>query len=366
MLSKAVVLVHGPSSGRPTQWMAQLGASILETFPAALLPVANRPLLLHALDTIEAAGISAVAIVSDEAIAPAVSAAVAEGRPSSGLRVELVDRPFGGDLRAALGCVKGFVSGEPFLLHFGDSLQKGGLRPLVSGEELGSGDARVLTSPEGPGLHSRLADASLRPRVQPLRPDCVESGAGEHAGVYALGGGVIDVAVDGSDGGSELEPVALVAALAKLGGNVKTLPTHGNWRLGHRIEGWLEGNRIALEGLESDSAAGALFDTDIQGNVAIHQTAEIRSSVIRGPAVIGPMARLIDAYVGPYSSVGAGVLIEGAEIEHSIIMPGASLRYLGGRLEASIIGPRARVFRDFRLPRALRLSVGEGAEVALV
>jgi glucose-1-phosphate thymidylyltransferase len=59
------------------------------------------------------------------------------------------------------------------------------------------------------------------------------------------------------------------------------------------------------------------------------------------------------------------VTIENAEVEHSIILPGASIQHLGGRLEGSIIGPGARVFRDFRLPRALRLNVGEGAEVAL-
>jgi glucose-1-phosphate thymidylyltransferase len=103
----------------------------------------------------------------------------------------------------------------------------------------------------------------------------------------------------------------------------------------------------------------------VQGSVVIHPSAEIRSSVVRGPAVIGPMTRLTDAYVGPYSSIGAGVLIEAAEIENSIILPGASIRYLGGRLESSVIGARARVFRDFRLPKAMRLSVGEGAEVAL-
>jgi glucose-1-phosphate thymidylyltransferase len=57
--------------------------------------------------------------------------------------------------------------------------------------------------------------------------------------------------------------------------------------------------------------------------------------------------------------------IEGAEIEHSVVLSGASISHLGGRLEASVIGPKSRVFRDFRLPRALRLTVGEGAEVSL-
>jgi glucose-1-phosphate thymidylyltransferase len=91
----------------------------------------------------------------------------------------------------------------------------------------------------------------------------------------------------------------------------------------------------------------------------------IESSVVRGPVVIGPGARLRNAYVGPYTSIGRDVLIEGSEVEHSIVMPEASIKHLGGRLEASIVGARAQVYRDFRLPTALRLNVGEGAEVSL-
>ena len=52
-------------------------------------------------------------------------------------------------------------------------------------------------------------------------------------------------------------------------------------------------------------------------------------------------------------------------MEHSINLPGASIKHLGKRLEASVVGPGAKVFRDFGLPRALRLNVGEGAEVSL-
>jgi len=52
-------------------------------------------------------------------------------------------------------------------------------------------------------------------------------------------------------------------------------------------------------------------------------------------------------------------------VEHSIILPGASIRDLGGRLEASVVGVQARIFRDFRLPRAYRVNIGEGAEIAI-
>ena len=71
------------------------------------------------------------------------------------------------------------------------------------------------------------------------------------------------------------------------------------------------------------------------------------------------------SYVGPYTSIGRDVLIEGAELEHSIVFPGARIQHLSSRLEASIVGAGARVFREFRLPRALRVTVGDGAEVSL-
>ena len=41
------------------------------------------------------------------------------------------------------------------------------------------------------------------------------------------------------------------------------------------------------------------------------------------------------------------------------------IEHLGGRLEASVVGRGARVYRDFALPRAYRLRVGDGNEISL-
>ena len=43
-------------------------------------------------------------------------------------------------------------------------------------------------------------------------------------------------------------------------------------------------------------------------------------SQIRGPVVIGPGARIVDSYVGPYTAIGEGCLVEWAEVEHSILL----------------------------------------------
>jgi glucose-1-phosphate thymidylyltransferase len=127
----------------------------------------------------------------------------------------------------------------------------------------------------------------------------------------------------------------------------------------------LELNRIALDRLDAEPHQPSNNSNRIEGRVWIHHTASVRASIIVGPTVIGPDARLADAYIGPYTSIGAGAQIEGVEIERSIVADGASITHVGGRIVASVVGRKARVSRDFSLPRALRLRVGDGTEVAL-
>ena len=149
------------------------------------------------------------------------------------------------------------------------------------------------------------------------------------------------------------------------GANVRVHAVDG-WRryLGHGKD-LLELNRVALDRLAPDAPASAYKTNRLEGRVLIDPTATVRDSVIIGPAVIGPNATVYQAYIGPYTSIGAGARIEGTEIERSIVAPGASLMHVGGRLGSSLVGRDARVFRDFSLPRALRLWVGDGDEVAL-
>jgi glucose-1-phosphate thymidylyltransferase len=127
----------------------------------------------------------------------------------------------------------------------------------------------------------------------------------------------------------------------------------------------LELNRIVLDQITADVPQGARDANRIEGRVRIHERAQVRGSVLVGPVVIGPGATISDAYVGPYTAIGAGAHIEGAEIERSIISAGASVTHVGTRLTASVIGRDARLFRDFSLPRALRLRIGDGAVVGL-
>lgn len=166
-----------------------------------------------------------------------------------------------------------------------------------------------------------------------------------------------------SDGQVDLTAVA--DHIAEAGGTLQVRLVDA-WRhyTGDALD-LLELNRAVLDELRTNLTRPSNNGNRIEGRVLIHESASVRASVIVGPAVIGPGAQITDAYIGPYTSIGAGARVEGAEIERSIILPGASITHVGGRLIASVVGRNARIFRDFSLPRALRMRVSEGDEVAL-
>jgi glucose-1-phosphate thymidylyltransferase len=314
----------------------------------ALLPVGNKPLVLHALEELIDAGIGEVAVVSSPTLAEEVRETLDD---AAGERVAITHLVGDGQMfMDALGQVASFVGVDSFVVHLGDSLTHGGLTGTIQGPRVAGNDALALiehngkqATPLGAGLASLPA-----------------------AGIYVFGPGVLDLAGDSDAPRAwDLEIARTASRLEAAGGRVEVRPVHDWWRYRRRPDALLQANRFFLSGIRGGPTDAWLEKTDLQGPVVLHPSVRLTSTTVRGPVIIGPDVEISDAYIGPYSSIGKSVRIENAEVENSIILPGASIRHLGNRLEASVVGPQARVFRDFRLPRALRLNVGEGAEIAL-
>jgi glucose-1-phosphate thymidylyltransferase len=323
------------------------------------LPVANRALLGHALDWLAQAGLREAAVIVPQELAGPARDAGAGGRGS--LSVSWVEQLPDEPLAHVLGDLTGFLDDEPFVLHLADSLAKQSLRSLTAGGDgrdtealLVIDESREVELAQVVQLRAAVGGGPVRPH--PLRNDA--------AGVAVMSARALEAAAE-LDVPADHVLEALTERIQQRGGRVGTCRATEWWRFRGGADALLDGNRFALEGLRADYDRAQVRDSQVQGAMVLHANARIASSVVRGPAIIGARARLRDAYVGPYTSIGEDVTIEGAEIEHSVVMAGASISHLNGRLEASVIGPRSRVFRDFSLPRALRLTLGEGAEVSL-
>jgi glucose-1-phosphate thymidylyltransferase len=328
--------------------------------------IANRPIISHVAETLRDAGAVELAIVASSAVLTEVRAAIAGDvdRGPTPLDVSLIAYGGSGDPPDALAAAASFVGADACIVHWADGLVGQPLTPFTELFEANDPDLLLL-------VHSS-ADTSdrLGPDMQRLLGLAELNGARNRlgfAGVCVFGPGVLErVDAEPTDARRCLDVVAVADQLASRGGHLHVGQVR-TWRhyTGKPAE-LLELNRLVLDQLTLQTEPARNGDNRVEGRVDIHPTAQVSGSVIVGPCIIGAGACVTSSYIGPYTSIGVNARIEGAEIERSIILDEARVMYVSGRIEASTVGRRASIFRDFGLPRAMRLHVGEDVEVALI
>ncbi len=329
--------------------------------------VANQPIAHHVLDALEAAGVKEVVVASSERSAGAVRECLSAREPRRATELAFVHQPGPVDFAAALSLASPLVDEAPCIVHAAGGLLAEPLAPLARCLEGGGPDA-VLMVHHAPAPDQRLS-AAAQSLLHLAELDPSRSALGV-AGVWAFGpGGVRSVAGEGAAVpgavSSDVDLTVVAQRITSAGGivHVRLVDVWRAYR-GEAVD-LLELNRITLDQISTDVPQGARDGNRIEGRVRIHESASVTGSVLVGPVVIGPDANVADAYIGPYTAIGAGAKIEGAEIERSIISANACVMHVGTRLTASVVGQNARLFRDFSLPRALRLRIGDGAVVGL-
>jgi glucose-1-phosphate thymidylyltransferase len=312
------------------------------------------------LDALREAGVVEAAVVAPPDVADEIAACVGSEGPA-GIAVCHLIRD-GGDSGDALLAAAEFVSDAPCILHRADGLLGQPLRPFLEPLREESPDVLVLVQDGG-------SDAQ-RLRLVPERllivtEDQATPVTGGGACVCLLGPGALRRVLTAGRSAQGIDFAALAERLACTGGRAQVRVVR-TWRhfAGDTLD-LLDMNRTLLDALESETTPSSSDGNHFEGHVAIHPTACVTSSVIIGPVIVGAGALITNSYIGPHTSIAEGVRIEGAELERSIVLADASVLHVGGRLVASVVGRKTRIFRDFSVPRALRFQVSDGDEVAL-
>ena len=258
-----------------------------------------------------------------------------------------------------------FLDGSPFVMYLGDNLLQGGLDDLVAAFRSNQPDALILLTPvadpENYGVAELDGDSVVQLLEKPAKPKTDLA----LVGVYMFTSCVHDAAraIRPSDRG-ELEITDAIQHLVDSSRRVEPHIVRGWWKDTGRLEDMLAANRLVLDTIER-RIDGELIDSQVDGRVVIEAGARLERSSVRGPAIIGAGARLTDCYVGPYTAVGDECTIDSAEVEHSILLAGASVRDLNGRMESSLLGRNVKIARDDRQPRAYRFLVGDNSEISI-
>jgi glucose-1-phosphate thymidylyltransferase len=343
-----------------TRWVDRPGATPSNR---ALEHVANRPIAHHVIDVLESAGVDEIVVASSDEVSHDLRSSLAAHTARHGAPLRYVSRPAPLDVAGALSLAAPIVGDDPCIAHVATGLLSEPLAPFLADVRQDSPDV-VLIVHQSPAPEDRLS-AATRQMLHLAELDPSRAALGM-TGVWLFGAGALPHMRHAAwDVAGETDMTAVGQHIEAAGGNVHVRLAEA-WRCyaGKPLD-LLELNRMALDSLRAETRYPDNHGNSFEGRVWVHDTAMVRSSVIVGPTVIGPGARISDAYIGPYTSIGAEARIEGSEIERSIISPGATIMHIGGRLASSVVGRNARVVRDFSLPRALRLQVGDDAEVAL-
>jgi glucose-1-phosphate thymidylyltransferase len=329
------------------------------------VPVANKPILFYGIEAIVDAGIQDIAIIVGDT-ADEVKQAAGDGS-KFGARITYIkqDAPLG--LAHAVKISRDYMGADPFVMYLGDNLLSGGIRNFVDEFSKGKFDAQILLTrvknPGDFGVAELSGDRVIGLEEKPKHPKS------DYAlvGVYMFTPRIFEATdkIKPSQRG-ELEITDAIQYLIENKFHVQSHIVEGWWKDTGKLEDMLDANRMVLTGMATRVETRQLEDSEFHGHVHLDDDVEVKRSVLRGPCIIGKGSKIIDAYIGPFTSIGAGSHVENSEVENSILLENCRIENIGSRMSDSLIGRNVIVRRGSRPPRAYRLMVGDNSEITVL
>ncbi len=341
------------------------------TMPKPLVPVANKPLLRYAIETLIGMGVTEIGLVVNSLDSP-IRAQFGDGVETVGVPLHYIAQTDPRGLAHAVKLAQPFIGDEPFIMYLGDNIFQDPMRALYDRfQESGASVALALTevpNPQAFGI-AELQDGTIKRLVE--KPKDPPSNLAI-AGVYLFQPEIFD-AIDHIKPSwrNELEITDAIQYLLERGRTVIPYIVDGWWVDAGNANSIVLANQLVLEALPFSPAPDGESDPRLQGDshvshrVIMGESVQIVDSVVRGPVIIGDNVTIRNAYIGPYTAIGHDVQIEASEIEHSIVMNHCTIRNVQGRIDSSVIADNVQVTRSNAKPKTHRLVLAENSIVQL-
>jgi glucose-1-phosphate thymidylyltransferase len=331
-----------------------------------LVPVANKPVLFRVIEAIKEAGIDDIGIVIGDT-GEEIKQAVGNGRRWD-VKITYIPQEAPLGLAHAVKISHSFLGDDRFVMFLGDNVIQGGISTLI--REFAKSDWNsqvVLTQVEHPE-HYGVAELDEQGRIRRLveKPRNPPSNLAL-VGIYMFDHNVFQAvnSIKPSWRG-ELEITDAIQWLVENGCAVHPYIHRGWWIDTGKPIDMLEANNRVLAELTHKVDGYVDRDSKIDHLVTIERGAEIINSVVRGPAIIGEDARLINSYIGPFTSIFHNTIVENSEIEHSIVLDHSRIVNVPSRIEDSIIGRDVEVTYSPIKPKAYKMTLGDHSRVGLL
>jgi glucose-1-phosphate thymidylyltransferase len=338
---------------------------ITYTSAKQLVPVANKPILFYGLEAVRDAGIVDVGIVVGDT-ADEVQKAVGDGG-RFGLKVAYIHQEAPLGLAHAVKVSRDYLGDDSFVMYLGDNLLKNGITSLVSEFAGGGCDAQILLArvknPSEFGVAEIEEGRVVGLEEKPKKPKS------DYAlvGVYMFKKSIFE-AVDKIRPSfrNELEITDAIQYLIDKGFVVRSHIVDGWWKDTGKLEDMLDANRMILTEIERVLESEPDGASEIHGSVRVGNGVTIERSVLRGPCIIGEGAKVVDSYIGPFTSIGPNTTVVRSEVENSIVLQDCTIRDIGSRIGNSLIGRNVTVVKKDRPPRAYEFMVGDNSNIVIL
>jgi len=329
-----------------------------------LVPVANKPVLFYGIEALREAGIKEIGIIVGET-KEEIKAAVGDGK-TWGIRIVYIEQEAPLGLAHAVKISEEFLGKEPFVMYLGDNILKSGIVSLVKEFEERKPNSLILLTevpnPEMFGVAELREGKVVRLVEKPKKPMSNLA----LVGVYLFDSHIFEaVKAIKPSWRDELEITDAIQYLVDRGYDVQAHLVTGWWKDTGKIEDILEANRLILEGISGKCEGRVDESSRINGQVIIEKGVLVKNSTIRGPAIIGEGTEVVDAYIGPFTSIQRNCKIVRTEIEHSIVLEGSEILDIGSRIDESLIGREVRVYKCPPKPSVFKFMVGDKSEIGI-
>ena len=307
------------------------------------VPLANKPLLFYAIEAVAAAGIKQIAINYNPGQLEEIKNRLGTGKKwGVNFTYILQEKPKG--IADIIHVCEKFVGKSKFLVHLGDNIFYGGIKPLVAYFKKAKVEGLVTTihHPENRRMgvpffnkKGRLVKLIEKPKQPPH--DLALPGlffADQRIFDCFYGKKAIKPSARG-----EYEWPSAFQWLLDNGYRVEAKEFAGIWRDPGKFDDWIETNQFLLDAdLENGFGSKLGKKVKVEGRVEIGRGCRITDSVLRGPVKIGHKVTVRNSFIGPYSSIGDGCRIIDSKVENSILMARVVIDNLKEPLDSSLIG----------------------------
>jgi glucose-1-phosphate thymidylyltransferase len=340
---------------------------LTHTGPKQLIPIANKPMSLYAIEALKEAGVTDLAIILGTIAPEKVQEYYGEGE-RFGVKITYINQGEPKGIAHAVKLTEYFVGDEPFVIFLADNILKGGIQEMVEDFEESQAAAEIalchVRNPQSFGIADLKDGKIIRLLEKPKDP--VSDLA--LVGIYFFRKPIFDaIRRLKPSWRNELEITDAIQTLLDDGLEVRHRLVKGWWKDTGLPEDVLEANQLVLSELSSYNRGRMEKDVKVSGIVCVGEGTVVRAgTTLRGPLIIGKGCEIgPDAYVGPYTSIGDNTLVRGAEVENTIIVGNCKIE-CKRRIVDSLIGSNTRISdSESSLPRGSRFIIGENTIICV-